>query len=826
MQPCQKLTELQLADVVVVQRVLSQIHDRSRHDTALTELLGKLNDGNICELHEVWLGVLRRALGIQRAPWKVIGCGLAQSISARQKDSAFADLVPLLSEQSDTALQAVDSDWDRTDLGFTVAEILGDSDLARARSLIQSAHETRQRSLVPDGRTAASYIQAARLTIRAFLGLLPRQLDVDQAYNRLHKIINHLPSEGERVLLWSELALRCFATANKDLGIRVVNDEIRVLCSNIADQGSHADVLVEIAPALYYAHSVSALRDLENLEEPHKSSAFENICWFILHRLPLHEPIAARFVAKLTANDVDDFLECLKYINNDASLGFYVEQLTEALTSTEGLQAFTRASRVDVARRLQDAIRGKLPWKDGIAHEGYAIVIKACVAALEAANADSWKALADEARSVLNTADRSLILGMIARHAPSRFDSLRIDLIEEARGGASLISAPLDRLERLRCLADWAYPFDVDVAKKCLNEAFQLSVNVNHDVSSQQRAMVDLANRISDEFAKSLISQLDNDPAVLRHRTVKKRNELSAVLRKLPKDVSAETIAHLTDRDTAELCGMMLTGLHDGSVAYIPVDKVRIFLSRIMSLSFRESYRSIGWAIENSVAQHARTPYGTGHLVDIFGACATASELGMRLMSQSAGYQSGLGSSAVYVERLQLIEPGERTKAIRAISEWIRECDPQVLKVCDPYFTLVDLELLKIILEVAPLCSVQILTGEKKQLDSHLEPPFDIPYGDHWKTISQNDPPRTGLVVAGLPASKECPIHERWMFAAAKGLRLGNSFSGLGKSRVSEISNMTDAEVTSNEATFDQYFEGRIRDHSGGRIRYFRSNLS
>jgi hypothetical protein len=145
--------------------------------------------------------------------------------------------------------------------------------------------------------------------------------------------------------------------------------------------------------------------------------------------------------------------------------------------------------------------------------------------------------------------------------------------------------------------------------------------------------------------------------------------------------------------------------------------------------------------------------------------------------------------------------------------------------VCDPYFSPFDLELLKVVLEVAPLCSVQILTGEKKQLDSHLEPPFEIPYEEHWKTISQNDPPRTSLVVAGLPGSKECPIHERWMFASGKGLRLGNSFGGLGKSRVSEISNMTEIEAASNEAIFDEYLTGRVRHQKGERIRYFSSAL-
>jgi hypothetical protein len=817
--------ELRAMDVTSVQSVLSQMHETSVRDDALTEMLGKLDGKDIDNLSEGWTGIFKRVLSIQRAPWKVIGCALAQAVCARQSDPAFANLAPILTEHLDTAIQAVNSDWDRTDLGFTIANILGDSNLTRTHSLIQAAHDTRKRSLVPDGRTATAYIQAARLAIRAFMGLLPRQLDVDEAYTRLRRIINHLPSDGERIRLWSELALRCFAVMSKDLGSRIVNEEIRTIVRNIADQGFYSFIMADTAPALYYAHSASAVRDLLQLDEPHRNEAFENICWYILHRIPLHDPTGSRFIAKLTANDVEDFLHCLKHIQDDSSLSYYVQQLTDALMSSEGQQEFSRANRAEIARRVQELTKGKFPWQHGIAHQGYSVVVAACVTALEGSSLDSWKQVAENAKAIPNFADRTLVLGIIAHFAPSRFDSFRVELINEARASASSISAPLDRLERLRYLAEWAEPFDINVARTCLTEAFRLSVDVKRDVTSQQRAMVDFANRISDEFAKSLISQLDDDPAIRKRKRLKQRSELNTVLRKLPKNLSEETIAHLSDRDTAELCGMMLTGLHDGSVAYIPVDKVRIFMARITSLPFRESYTAIAWAIENSTVQHSHTPYGTSHLLETFGACATACELGMQLMSRSVGYQSGLSDSIVDSEQVQLIEPGERMKAIGAISDWIRGQEPTVLKLCDPFFGPVDLELLKLVLEIAPSCTVQIFAGEKKQLDLKLEAPFDVAYLDHWKTISQNDPPQTDLVVAGLSSSRECPIHERWIFASGAGLRLGSSISGLGRSRVTEVSTMTSTEAATNEALLDGYLSCRVRDNNGDRVRYFRSSF-
>jgi len=65
---------------------------------------------------------------------------------------------PLFSSHMESALKAIDSDWDRTDLGFTIADIVSGNRAQLAPSLVENAHEDRRRSPIPDGRMATSYI--------------------------------------------------------------------------------------------------------------------------------------------------------------------------------------------------------------------------------------------------------------------------------------------------------------------------------------------------------------------------------------------------------------------------------------------------------------------------------------------------------------------------------------------------------------------------------------------------------------------------------------------------------------------------------------------
>jgi hypothetical protein len=823
-----KPNELQKSNVAQIEGMLSAIWSKGAHDECVADVISTLNIHELEQLAPSWTAILRRSLGIELAPWKAITCAHAQSICARQNATAFSDLTQTFKSATDTAVEAINSDWDRTDVSFTIASVLRASDVQRVRTHIQHAHEVRRRSLIPDGRTATAYINLLRLAMRAFTGLLPRQLDIEHALARLRRIINNLASDGERVRVWCEFAIRCFGANHKDLGTRIVREEVRTILNNIADRGFRGDVLVDAAPALYCAHATSAVRELEALDEQRRGGAFEAICRYILTKQPAGEPVSWEYrQARLTAQDVDDLLECLTYVDRDTAVSYCVEKLTDAAMAADGASEFTRARKNDIARRIAAISDQKLPWSHGIKHNGYRIVLASCVHALQASPRAAWRELTTQAGTIANVADRAYVLGIIAAHAPAKINDLRSETIRSASDWALKIPAPLDRMERLRFLGRIAISFDITAAKACIEQAFRLTISAKSDVSAQQRSIIDIANRVSDEFARSLIALLDDDPVLVRRKRLRRRNNILEVLKKLPKELSDSTLSELTPHETAELCGLMLEGLHDGSVAFIAAGRAHLFVERVEQVGLREAYPVLSWAAENAVAAHATTPYGTKYMVEMFDACADACELAIRVMSRSSGYQAGVTESvsSSFDAGGETIEPGQRERALQIIADWIRSHNPEVLKVCDPYFGPADLDILKLILEVVPNCKVQILAGGKKQRDLQLQPPYDDVYAREWKRLSKHNPPQTDLIFAELVENGDCPIHERWVLSRGQGLKLGSSFSGLGRHRVCEITALPDAVAAANEGLLDQYLNCRVRDNRGDRVRYFTSSL-
>jgi hypothetical protein len=825
-------TDLCRLGAPAVQDALGKIGSKVVQDSAITNLAVHLNsDSPPCDLAPSWLPVLKRSLTVLRAPWKSLACAHSEAVCKRQHATGFVEAGDLFAREADVALTAINSDWDKTDIGFTLAALLHPVDAKQARELTERAHTLRSKSVVPDGRSAEFHIAAIRLAIRAFAGLLHSQSGLEEPLQRLRAVINCVPSDGERAQLWCELAIRCFGRGQKDFGTRVIDEEVPRLLKNIADPGFKAFILASVAPALYSAHPISAVNELTALDEYHRNEAFSNIAANILSGLPLSEPLPRHFVrSNLALSDIDDLLECLRHISKDTGIAWVVERICEHLASKDGREKFSRAERTDISRRIGEATDGKLPWPDGITHKGYSLVLAACRLQIQDATENQWRDLAKAIDAIPNLADQVLIMAIIADHSPSKLNEMRADLLSKAQNLVKSIPSPIDQIGRLEAIASCAESFDRDRAKSCLQDATELVSRAKdfRDDEGRRRSLIDIAHRIDSDFAVSLADKLDQDPAIQKRRKVSGRTKLKKVLRELGNGDPEEKLAGLTAEETVELCEMMLPGLHDNSVANVRVPRIAEFISRFASLPFRDTSGALAWVIENSVHVHMNTPYGKTHLVQLFGACASACELSIRLMSWAAGYQYG-DSEAIELsldaDGTEVIEPGERTKAIDLIARWIGDLRPESVRICDPYFSPNDLDIIKLISQVSPGTTIQILAGEKKQLELGMHIACDVEYQQHWRTLSQQNAPTTDIVIAGLANNHECPIHERWILAGGKGLRLGTSFSGLGKVRVSEISYLSDTVALAHQNLLDQYLGSRVRENDGVRIRYFAFSL-
>ncbi len=237
------------------------------------------------------------------------------------------------------------------------------------------------------------------------------------------------------------------------------------------------------------------------------------------------------------------------------------------------------------------------------------------------------------------------------------------------------------------------------------------------------------------------------------------------------------------------------------------------------SVDLRISYAVFAWIIENANRRYAATEQARDVCIALSEAALMTASLLQRIMAQvnrDAGYlnktSTSTGTDAI------VIREGEQEKARRIISDWVRSKASDVIRICDPYFSVDSLWILKIIKTEKPGCRVSIVMGRK-----HLKGKPNLVEDEFrraWHTIADFDPPETDVVVAGVGEDGKAPIHERWILSHGTGLRIGTSLADIGSGRISEISTLSDEDVIAREQEIGQYatFEKRIQN--GERIRY------
>jgi hypothetical protein len=807
-----------------VLELLLKISDENSRDEALSHVLTSLNTKELTAVDSSWISILRKAMEIRRGPWKAMSCASAIAVCQRVAPPDLGDIAILLKGELEKAYNSINSDWDRLDLGFSLVETLSVASTENARTIFKTAHQLKDSTKIYNGHLAQQIGLAIELCVASFIGLLMRKIEVDASLLTLRRLIKEIPSDGERARVWSDLALRAVAVGCKDFGTQIVRDEVRPMLSRITDEGYYEFVTIKCAAALYCTQPLSAKQLLSSLSDGGKLKAYEKIAYFKLGKTASDDLSCPIVTESLSMEDVEECLDVLSYIQDDQTFSVISEKLSDYLLSERGKTQITRNQRSQIAKKLRELGSAILPWKFGIQHRGYSILQDVFACALEEKGRSDWERLEKDAINISNMSDRVYVLAMIAQRVPAKWDDLRRTMIRSAQQLAGQILSVFDRLERLRFLAECSRKFDEGFAKLCLSDAYSLSKSLMGNRARSQRAIIDIAYRISEEFGKKLLEEAEDDPAVLRKRYVKRGVEVSEVLRRLPKEKPEDVLSTLDLDGTVELCRAMRKGLRTGSVATLPERYVARVIEKLRNAPLEERYEGFKWVVENSTSGYAKTPHGTTHLAEMFRASIDACEL--LLLFLDCQKASAEGRSPDYpldlsVHGSEMIEPGSRQQAIESLRMWLREYKPAELIVTDPYFSPGDLELLAVILQEAPNCRVQLLIGETKNHERGSGEPFEEAYRKRWRGISAHDAPETIFIVVGLAESDgKCPIHDRWVLADEGGLRLGSSFGGLGRSRLSEVSRIDSAAVASIRSRLSAYLRYQTRDSNGARLRY------
>jgi hypothetical protein len=815
-----------------IAQALGQITSQDLVDKSLLSMMNELYDAPSIDEQTLsrFLPFLNRMGDIQDAEVRCRVCSLAHVLLKRHDVSGqYKSFASRLLGQVNTAWEAIDESWNKVNAGFELVKVLADTSQEMAKATLDSTESLKDDILLEIPTVAATYLSCLRLAIRASCGLLTRDLLDESDKERLADFIDRVPSLGERAELWADLAMRNHLYQHSEGCKRIVNEHVKPLLDDmqVTNTGKYYETLSTVAPALYCAHSLTALEQVATLPQPYRDAAYAQICFFIIQKVPPSEPFGALWWHdyKLTYNEVVELCNLLMYMEVDGTISDVIDSIANSVIAGRQRSGFSRSQQQEIAKRLSNIVHAKFPNHRFIQHDGYAIIARAHIARIEKAAKEVWSALLDEARKIPNLADKALVLSTLAIFLPRESLPHR-EILKEAGEVIKTIPVHLEKMEKYQYLASRALDTDSSLSKQYIEAAMACTSNEDEqDIRKSQRKLIDLAYRIDPDFAALMASRLDDDPA---RDEVRQRIRILEARRKL-EDIQHTTSENFSVEDYAQAARISLGALNAKRINTVPIDHTRDFIVAAAKRPLHQTYPIFVWAIENANRRYASTDQAKIYLRPIFRSTLLGVELaGKMAMRSSAQVRRAMDNVTQLTEIPSIIIPaGNREMALQVLLNWFEQKVRDYLIICDPFFGPPDLEVLKLLDAVNPECKVQILTSKKHQLSLGLPQPWEDVYRDYWRLrVSDQQPPSTEIVVVGTQRGHESPVHDRWWLTVEGGLRVGTSFNSLGITKTSEISWLSPTEAQSREGEIGQYLHRPFKqEHEGERLFYTAFNL-
>jgi hypothetical protein len=733
-------------------------------------------------------------------------------------------LVPILY----SSWGAIDVGWAKVDTGFKIASLMAIVSPDIAREYLLLSNNLKNELAIDSDGPALVFISCLRLAIRAFAGLLRTNIFTETDSERLERLIRSIPSNGERIGMWSELACRCSNSEHKALCDKIVTEHVKPLLNDMSDDdGEYKNAVVAYsAPALYAHHKHTALERIAQLPQPFMDDGYLNICDFIFTGIPLRDPIDRTSKSKyvLSFETVVDICEILSYVQYDMHIFMIIVILCDSLTDRKNKSRITDQQRADIVQRLEHIVNFKLPDSHNIKHEGYKIACKAVISRLQRSEITRWDDLINEARLVPNMADKALVMTLIAEYMPSRFHTEKERLFDEAVTWAEKIPADLDRSNRFEAIAKYLISFNPIKAKRLLKLGMELTSvgTADKGMYAEQQRIIDLAHKLSPNFAASLVSLLDDDPARAENK-LKLRRRVETL--DLAKKMADQEIPESDRRGSANIpkaAWINLGRLNAGRIETIDHESMRVYFQIAADFPISDAYAILSWIIQNAVLRYSKTDRARTYLSPIFEATLLGAELAGRVAARSLAQLRNIASTVQAHSSLKdsfVIRAGESRRAISFLRDWFRSSVSEYLKISDPYFGVDDLGVLAMIRSENPKCKVSVMTSSRHQ--GKLPKPWDESYRSHWRLkISDQDPPETEILIIGMASTGYSPIHDRWWITKGGGLRIGTSFNSLGITKTSEIEILSKQEAAEREAEIDLYLYRQVREYNREKLQF------
>ncbi|MBW6465440.1 MAG: hypothetical protein K0B06_02935 [Brevefilum sp.] len=811
-------------DFTLIKSGYEKIFRKSNQDDLLLQILTRINSvGNTETLNnDIIVFFVNEVFGILDASSRCnaicVCLDFIDDLRVLSNEEKNQNLIAKLRSSWDE----IDVEWVKINTGFKIIEALS-SNRELSHEFLKMTENYRNNILFDTSDNAETYLACVRLCLRSYGGLLYNNNDLENDFLLIKDAIEKIQSRTERIGLLTVLALKLKTNGRENEFFHIVNDEIKPLIRSFPreDYIAWESAFIEALPALYIHHPISALEQIREIKsEEDKDRAYLSICSYILTKSinePFYDPASSRG-NKLSYEEILDLLNLMDNIDKDSNIFYLISEIVDSLI--EFKSNFNKNEKAEIVRRLEEITQTKFPNKKFIKHEGYRLTALAKIYELKNVNMPDWNDLIKRAESI-NLADQVFILAYIADCLPNKQRELKEEIISKAEKLIPEIPSLFDQINRYEMLSSILIE-DQQVSKRLIKTAMELlTVNDEPNMLSAQRRFIDLAYKIDDKFAASLASISDYDPArsIIKHN-LEKRVDIHKLRKSiLSTDKTAQENMNFPPDTYPSVAWMMLGSLNAGRIPTQRLEEIRNFAVEGSNLTLTEAYPIYAWLIQNCVIRYQDKPQANDFIRPLFLATLKGCNLIINIVKKSSSQiQKARSYSPYESEKSVLIADMDFEEAQNRLKGWLISNLKSELFIADGYFHKEDLWILQEILSINPKCKVYILTSQKinnKFIDIQQE------FFDYWKFhVSHSAPPPTEVVLASLETTQVSPIHERWWISENSGLRIGNSSHSLGKSRVSEINDLSPDEAEQRKEQIKRFSVFREREFKGQRINY------
>jgi hypothetical protein len=720
----------------------------------------------------------------------------------------------------------IEADWDKIDSGFTIASDVSKIDRDFAKEIFDESVEMKKQNWLDSKAVATSYITSLRLVLKAYVALIKNHENKSQDLTLFTEIINRIPSEIERLKLWTELSINILLTENTALLKTIYNKHISPLVTSIIKNKRDIDRIIESFIVVHYLNPELAVELIEKLSIFNKEAAYVRISdFYIEKRNPFENYEGELLFNKPVYDDIFKSVNLLKGLQTDYLIYGQICVIATAIKNG----SISIQQKIEIKGKIAEIIAKKLPDQSNIKHEGYLILCEIILQTIDKDAKVSWNSFLERAEEINNVSDRLFIKAQFLKYLPSpqsKNKTITQSIIQKIFEDVQNLTSHYEYVERVVELSKVMYQYEKSRWQVLVNKAFNLSCDFENGIEKYdyQRTILDSMYRIDEDFAKTLIvkNSTSTENSGFDKKLLKDHYNNLELAKKIKNNKNVNELKVEGNRHIINAIYSAQGSLNSGKLITKKISDVAQYLKVGKNVPLTYSYPVYSYFLLNS--SNLRLTKGQKSEISlmqrrIFDSLLKGIKL-IEVLSQKRKFENSSSNQLLidqdFSENL-VVRPNTREEAVNYIRDWIIDEAEEFIVITDPYLQPKDIEIIKFIKEKDNDIEI-IFLGCNDKPSSELQ----IEFENNWKKISDESIPFARFVFCWIPEEKsKKPIHDRWILSKNSGLRIGTSYGSLGSGRESEISLIkTNEAYNLLETTIRGYLEMKTRSLNNQKIKY------